>query len=134
MKKKSKLISGIRKTAKATAHIKTGSGKVRINLVPIEIFTPLSARERILTPLDLADDLRNKIDIDVRVNGGGFMGQADASAIAISKAMDTWFKNKDLKKRLISYDKHLLSGDARRKEPKKVGGTGARKKKQKSYR
>ena len=84
MKKKAKLISGIRKTAKATAHIKPGSGKVRINLVPIEIFTPLSARERILTPLDLADDLRNKIDIDVRVNGGGFMGQADACLLYTS--------------------------------------------------
>jgi len=32
------------------------------------------------------------------------------------------------------FDKYLISGDARRKEPKKFGGPGARRRKQKSYR
>ena len=40
----------------------------------------------------------------------------------------------DLRKRLTEYDKHLLSGDDRQKEPKKFGGPSARRRKQKSYR
>ena len=40
----------------------------------------------------------------------------------------------DLKKKIEEFDKYLISGDARRKEPKKFGGPGARRRKQKSYR
>ena len=40
----------------------------------------------------------------------------------------------DLKKRIGEFDQYLISGDARRKEPKKFGGPGARRRKQKSYR
>ena len=39
-----------------------------------------------------------------------------------------------LKNKIAEYDKYLISGDARRKEPKKFGGSGARRRKQKSYR
>jgi len=39
-----------------------------------------------------------------------------------------------LKEKIGDYDKYLISGDARRKEPKKFGGPGARRRKQKSYR
>ena len=44
-------------------------------MIPQEI-----AREAILAPLEIAGDLRDKVDISVRVRGGGFMGQASASA------------------------------------------------------
>ena len=128
------LFAGTRKTARATAAITPGTGKVRINNIPVEIIEPRLARERILTPLELSGHLRDKIDISVNVSGGGFMGQADASAISISRALTNWFKDEELKKRLSEYDKHLLSGDHRRKEPKKFGGPGARRRKQKSYR
>ncbi|MEK6864924.1 MAG: 30S ribosomal protein S9, partial [Thermoproteota archaeon] len=40
----------------------------------------------------------------------------------------------DLRQRITDFDKYLISGDARRKEPKKFGGPGARRRKQKSYR
>ena len=40
----------------------------------------------------------------------------------------------DLKQKIEVVDKYLISGDARRKEPKKFGGPGARRRKQKSYR
>ena len=43
-------------------------------------------------------------------------------------------KEKKLKDKIADYDKYLISGDARRKEPKKFGGSGARRRKQKSYR
>ena len=130
--KKSKIIPASRKTAKAAAY---GQGRVFINKKPVEILNPLIARERILTPLEIIGDSRNTIDITVRVSGGGYMGQAEACAIAISKALVIHFKtNKSLRTTLTNFDKHLLSGDSRRSEPKKFGGTGARRKKQKSYR
>ncbi|HSB57414.1 MAG TPA: 30S ribosomal protein S9 [Nitrosopumilaceae archaeon] len=137
-----------RKTARAHVHISKGMGRVRINNTPVEMIQQETAREIMLGPLEIAGDLRDKIDLSVRVNGGGFMGQAYASAVAISRALTGWTKSKkepkdhpftkttreDLKKRLNDFDKHLLSGDDRRKEPKKFGGPGARRRKQKSYR
>ena len=134
MKKQSTLIPASRKTAKATAVISRGTGKVFINKTPIEIITPLMARERMLTPLELVGDHRDKVDINIRVSGGGYMGQAEACAIAISRALILHFKNKDIKTRISEFDKHLLSGDSRRSESKKFGGPGARRRKQKSYR
>ena len=137
-----------RKTARAHVHISKGIGRVRVNNTPVEMIQQETTREVILGPLEIAGDLRDKIDLSVRVDGGGFMGQAYASAVAISRALTGWTKSKkepkdhpftktareDLKKRLIDFDKHLLSGDDRRKEPKKFGGPSARRRKQKSYR
>jgi len=133
--KKSKIIPASRKTAKAAAFISQGKGRVFINKKPVEILNPLIARERILTPLEIIGDSRNAIDITVRVSGGGYMGQAEACAIAISKALVIHFKtNKALRSNITNFDKHLLSGDSRRTETKKFGGPGARRRKQKSYR
>jgi small subunit ribosomal protein S9 len=132
--RKVKLFAGARKRAKATASISTGTGQVRINNIPVEMVEPRLSRERIIAPLELASNLRDKVDLDGVVQGGGFMGQADAAAVSIARALVGWSKNVELKTRITEYDKHLLSGDARRKEPKKFGGPGARRRKQKSYR
>ncbi|MEE9585597.1 MAG: 30S ribosomal protein S9 [Nitrososphaerales archaeon] len=132
--RKVKLFPGSRKRARATAAISPGTGKVRINSVPVEVIEPKVARERLLVPLELAGSLRDKVNIDVDVSGGGFMGQAEAAAVSITRALTNWFKNEELKRRITEYDKHLLSGDHRRTEPKKFGGPGARRRKQKSYR
>jgi small subunit ribosomal protein S9 len=132
--RKTKLYAGARKQARATAAIMPGTGKIHVNNVPVEIMTPTVARQRIMTPLVLSGELRDKVDVDVRVSGGGFMGQAEAAAMAISKAMVDWTRGQELRKRLIEHDVHLLSGDARQSESKKFGGPGARRRKQKSYR
>lgn len=145
---KTEIYFATRKTASAHVHITKGAGRVRINNIPLEMIPQEHARETILAPLEIAGDLRDKIDISVRVNGGGFMGQAGATATAISRALTGWTKSKkeprdhpfpksarnDLRKRILEFDKYLISGDARRKEPKKFGGPGARRRKQKSYR
>ena len=137
-----------RKTARAHAFITKGVGRVRINNVPVEMVQQEVAREIMLGPLEVAGDVRNKIDLSVKVKGGGYIGQSYASAVAISRAMTGWTKTRkepkdhpltrtvreDLRKRLTDFDKHLLSGDDRQKEPKKFGGPGARRRKQKSYR
>jgi small subunit ribosomal protein S9 len=126
--------SGKRKTAIARATLRSGKGRVRVNSIPIEILSPEISRMKIMEPIILAGDLTKDVDIDVSVKGGGFMGQAEASRMAIARALVRIAKGSSLKKIFMEYDRTMLSGDPRRKEAKKFGGPGARRKKQKSYR
>jgi len=145
---KTEIYFATRKTASAHVYITKGDGKVRINNVPLEMIQREISREVILVPLEISGDLRNKINISVKVRGGGFMSQAYVIATGITRALIGWTKNKkepkdhpftkkqrdELKQKIEVVDKYLVSGDARRKEPKKFGGPGARRRKQKSYR
>lgn len=129
------LTSGKRKTAVARAVVTEGKGKIRINGVPLELWEPELARLTIMEPVTIAgEDLRKKIDIKVRVKSGGFMGQALAIRIAITRAFDKFFQNPALRAKFIAYDRTMLVGDSRRAEAKKFGGPSARSRKQKSYR
>ncbi|MDV3278409.1 MAG: 30S ribosomal protein S9 [Nitrososphaerales archaeon] len=133
-KKAPKLYSGARKTARATAAIFAGAGRIRINGRPVELWEPEVARLHLLGPVSIAGELRDKYDLDVSVAGGGFMGQADAAAMAIARAYVDQVRGSELRERLNAFNKYLLSGDPRQAEPKKFGGPGARRKRQKSYR
>jgi small subunit ribosomal protein S9 len=126
--------SGKRKTAVARAVIAEGSGKIRVNSVPIEAYVPELAKLKIMEPVTLAPELFAKVDINVSVQGGGVMGQAEATRTAIAKAIVEFFKDETLEKAFKQYDRSLLISDIRRKLPKKPLGRGARKKRQKSYR
>ncbi len=133
--KKVVTISGKRKTAIARATVSTGRGRVRVNNVPIEIFEPQLSRMKMMEPLLQAEnDTRNHVDINVKVSGGGFMGQAEAARMAIARGLLRWSKSKHLQSAFTEYDRTMLAGDPRRKEPKKFGGSGARARRQKSYR
>jgi small subunit ribosomal protein S9 len=126
--------SGARKTAVARATIKEGKGRIRINGTPIEIYQPELAKLKMMEPVMLAGDKVKVVDISVNTQGGGVIGQAEAARTAISRAIIDFFKDQDLEKTFKEYDRALLVNDVRKKLPKKPGGTGARKKKQKSYR
>ena len=126
--------SGKRKTAIARASVKKGKGKIRINKVPLEIFDPELARLKIMEPVTMAGKKAEKIDIDITVNGGGVMGQADAIRTAVAKGLVKFNEDKELELLFKQYDRSLLVNDPRRKLPKKPLGRGARKKRQKSYR
>ena len=129
------LTSGKRKTAIARAVIREGIGRVRINGVPLEILMPESARWKIMEPLLLVGkEIWNSVDIDVTVRGGGFMGQAEAARIAIARGLYLWTGDERIRELFIEYDRTMLAGDPRRKEPKKYGGRGARARFQTSYR
>ncbi|XES76429.1 MAG: 30S ribosomal protein S9 [Candidatus Bathyarchaeia archaeon] len=133
--KKVLVVSGKRKTATARAVVKQGAGRVRINMTPVEIYEPIVAREKIMEPLLQAGDATWKqVDIDVKTLGGGYMGQAEAARMAIANALLRWTKSTHLKTVFNEYDRTMVAGDARSKEPKKFGGPGARSKEQKSYR
>jgi small subunit ribosomal protein S9 len=133
--KKVLVVSGKRKTATARAVVRPGGGKVRINLVPVEIYQPEIAREKIMDPLlQAGEDVWNQIDMDIKTSGGGYMGQAEAARMAVANALLKWTKSSHLRTVFTEYDRTMVAGDSRRKEPKKFGGPGARAKSQKSYR
>lgn len=133
--KKVLVVSGKRKTAIAKATVKPGMGRIRVNNVPIEIYEPEVARLKIFEPLITAGrEAWKNLDINVKVEGGGFMGQAEAARMAIARALVKWTKSTHIKSAFLKLDRTLISGDPRRKEPKKFGGPGARARDQKSYR
>ena len=133
--KKVLVVSGKRKTAVARAVVKPGVGRVRINMIPVEIFEPEIAREKIMEPLlQAGEDVWTQIDMDVKTSGGGYMGQAEAARMAVANALLKWTKSSHLRTVFTEYDRTMIAGDSRRKEPKKFGGPGARAKEQKSYR
>ena len=127
--------SGKRKTAIARGTVQEGKGRVRVNKSPVELYSPELARLKLYEPLELAgEDLINTVDINVHVQGGGVMGQAEAARMVIAKGLVQWTNDMDLKEKYTQYDRTMLVGDPRRSEPKKFGGPGARARKQKSYR
>ncbi|MEE8182812.1 MAG: 30S ribosomal protein S9 [Thermoplasmata archaeon] len=126
--------SGKRKKAIARATIKPGKGLVRVNKRPVQILSPELAREKILEPIVMAGDKIKKLDIEVNVQGGGIMGQADATRTAIARGIVAYLESKELESLYKERDRTLLASDPRRKMPKKPMGRGARKKRQKSYR
>jgi small subunit ribosomal protein S9 len=133
--KKVLVVSGKRKTAVARAVVRPGVGRVRINMVPVEIFEPEIAREKIMEPLlQAGEDVWKQLDMDVKTSGGGYMGQAEAARMAVANALLKWTKSSHLRTVFTEYDRTMLAGDSRSKEPKKFGGPGARAKEQKSYR
>ena len=128
------LAVGKKKTAVARAIIKPGIGRVRINGYPLELWPIELARQKMAEPLLLAGDLANKVDIDVEVHGGGYMGQATAVRMAIARGLVKYFDDQKLRDLYLQYDPYMLKGDPRRTEPKKPGLKHARSKRQKAYR
>ncbi len=133
--KKTIVVSGKRKTAISRAVVKAGIGRVYVNKVPVEIYEPEIAREKMMEPLfQSGDEVWKQLDLDVKTSGGGYMGQAEAARMAIANAILKWTKSTHLRSVFSEYDRTMIAGDSRKKEPKKFGGPGARSRDQKSYR
>ncbi len=127
--------NGKRKTAKARATLKEGSGRVRVNSRPLKTLSRM-AQLRVKEPIRLAGDLVDEVDIDVNVNGGGTQSQAEAIRMAIARALADYAEGEELRNRFLDYDRYLLVEDFRRTETRKPSQSskGARHKQQKSYR
>ncbi len=124
--------TGKRKRAVARATLYNGKGVVRINKQLLASIKPEMARQKIMEPLLLAEDVGTKVDINVLVNGGGWQGQTEAARTAIARALVVF--DKKLKKTFLDYDRHLTINDIRRKEQRKPNDSKARSSRQKSYR
>lgn len=134
MKDKIVHASGKRKTAVARATVKPGKGRVIINTVPLELYSPNLAQMRIKEAVVLADEFSGEVDITVKSFGGGVMSQANAIRLAIARALVEYSGNDKLEQVYLEYDRQLLVADVRRKESNKPNDSSARAKRQKSYR
>jgi len=124
---------GKRKKAIARAALKAGKGRVTINRVDLENYTPELYKLKMMEPIILAGEVAQQVDIDVDIRGGGMSSQTTAARTCIGKALVQ--HSPKLKKVFLEYDRQLLVGDVRRKEPSKPNRHGkARARRQKSYR
>ena len=117
--------TGRRKTAVARVRLTSeGSGKVTVNGRAVEnYFTVENQRTIAVQPLETVE-MNEKADVRVRVSGGGIAGQAGAVRLGIARALEKY--NGELRQALK--DAGHLSRDPRKKERKKPGQPGARKK------
>jgi small subunit ribosomal protein S9 len=123
---------GKRKLAIARATLTPGTGKVTVNGLYLHNYGTDLLRTRIGEPLVLAGDAAQKVNFEIRVQGGGVNGQADAVRLAIARALVE--HQPKLKKTFDDYDRLLLVADVRRKETRKPNDSKARAARQKSYR
>lgn len=115
--------TGRRKTASARVTLVPGTGQITINKRPFEdYFGTLSLQNKVLHPFQTAN-VSNQFDVTISANGGGVTGQIGAIQLGISRALLK--SNPELKDALR--EDSLLTRDPRKKERKKAGQPGARK-------
>jgi len=121
---------GRRKTSVARIYLKKGKGDISVNDRKLdEYFGRKVAQMLVMQPLELLD-LSEKLDIKIKVKGGGSFGQAGAIRHGISRALTSF--DEELRPQLKKAG--LLTRDPRRVERKKPGLVKARKSKQFSKR
>jgi len=102
--------TGRRKTAVARVRVTDGKGVVSINGRPLEqYFTEEKDRAAAVVPLT-ATDLRNRIDVTVKVHGGGITGQADAIKQGVARAVKTMFSPPNERKSFTSGTTTVIRG------------------------
>ena len=130
MKKSEVTATGRRKRSVAQVKLVTGKGKITVNGRDVNEYMPFPTLVMDLKqPLVLTNN-ENTFDIDVKVNGGGFSGQAGAIRLAITTALGEFDAEAD-QAREDAYKKVLreagfLTRDPRVKERKKYGLKKAR--------
>ena len=122
--------TGRRKRSIARVRMTSGKGKININGRDVNEYLPFKTLVMDLTqPLDVTKT-RDKFDIEVTVNGGGFSGQTGAIRLGITRALLQYDKNTDPTSessfRKILKAEGFITRDARIKERKKYGLKKAR--------
>lgn len=114
--------TGRRKTAIARIYMRKGAGKVTINGKEMETYFPIDLQRQVVkSPLEACNI--NDVDLVINVRGGGLEGQAVAIRHALSRAL----VKADEDRRKILKEKGFLTRDPRKRERKKYGQPGARK-------
>ena len=115
--------TGRRKTSTARVYLRPGTGDIKVNKREFNAYFPNEALQMIIRqPLNLTETT-GKFDIFVNVDGGGSAGQAGAVRHGITRALLEY--NGDLRTTLKRAG--LVTRDPRKKERKKYGQKGARK-------
>lgn len=114
---------GRRKSSVARIYLSQGNGKITVNGKDYKDYFPQKhIQVKLLEPTS-AVEIGEIYNIKVNVQGGGIKGQAEATRMAISRALVKI--NEDFKKQLKS--KKLVTRDSREVERKKYGKPKARK-------
>jgi len=116
--------TGRRKTAVASVRMRVGgTGKIDVNGKSFEDYFPLELqRKAILAPLEKLGML-GQYDLIVRLKGGGVEGQVIAARLGIARAL---VEQNELSKPALK-ESGFLTRDSRKRERKKYGHAGARK-------
>ena len=115
----------MRKSARGEVKvIAKGSGNITINGQDITYFRDLQSRQHIIFPL-IFTDMTDKVDIEATVTGGGPTGQSGAIRWGIAQGIRNFVDIEMIEKMRIA---GLLTRDWRRRERKKWGQEGARRK------
>jgi small subunit ribosomal protein S9 len=122
--------TGRRKTAVARVRLATGTGKILVNGRPFDNYFPLESLRVVATQPLTATGSADKFDAEVTVTGGGPTGQAGAVRHGLARALLTV----DANLRPLLKAEGLLTRDPRKRERKKYGQPGARKRFQYSKR
>ena len=122
--------TGRRKTSSARIYLSSGKGNIKVNDRDLDVyFGRKVAQMLVMQPLEMTE-LTDKVDINIKVKGGGSFGQAGAIRHGISRALISY--DEELRPQLKSAG--LLTRDPRKVERKKPGLKKARKSSQFSKR
>lgn len=122
--------TGRRKTASARVFLRPGSGELQVNGRSLDSYFPNDVLKMVIKQPLLLTEMAEKFDIYATVLGGGPSGQAGAIRHGISRALCRF--NAELREKLKGAG--FLTRDPRKKERKKYGLAGARKRFQYSKR
>ncbi|OAI46360.1 30S ribosomal protein S9 [Planctomycetaceae bacterium SCGC AG-212-F19] len=149
-KKQEWVSTGRRKKSVARVRLRDGTGKITINDRELnDYFTEDRDRGLIVAPLELTE-MRSRLDVFVKVQGGGYTGQAGAICQGVARALKEMFFPKEAADALAAAaaaaapgeapaapvagaitkklrDSGYLTRDDRMKERKHYGLKGARK-------
>lgn len=116
--------TGRRKRATARVRlIPNGTGSFTVNSKELEAYCYFETLSRAAEAPLVTVDLKGKFDVVAKVEGGGPNGQAAAIALGLARALEKF----DSELRLPLKRVGLLKRDPRRRERKKAGQPGARK-------
>ncbi|XP_037942873.1 28S ribosomal protein S9, mitochondrial [Teleopsis dalmanni] len=115
----------LRKSARGDVTVRMpGTGIITINGQDITYFDNIQCREQILYPLSFCG-LTDKVDIEANVAGGGPSGQTGAIRWGIAMSLRSFVDKEMIESMRLA---GLLTRDWRRRERKKFGQEGARRK------
>ncbi len=124
------MTTGRRKQASARVRLRPGQGKITINGKPLEKYCcDESMAKTAAAPLETVE-AAGKFDAEVKVAGGGPIGQAGAIAHGMARALEKFNPEWRVPLKKAGH----LRRDPRKKERKKAGQPGARKRFQYSKR
>ncbi|MCI5051894.1 MAG: 30S ribosomal protein S9 [Simkaniaceae bacterium] len=124
-KKKEKDLIGVgrRKRSVASVFLRKGKGEVKVNGKKFEEYFPVEMqRATVCAPLKKLE-ADESYDVMINVKGGGIEGQAVACRHGLARAL----VKEDEERRSVLKEAGFLTRDPRKKERKKYGLAGARK-------